>query len=90
MNVISPTDKVYSRKTQIPPSMYPLAAWDITFDGKVSLADLVFLARSYGARFGDVGWNIYADLDNNGVVGLTDLVMLAGHYGVSVPQWPIL
>jgi branched-chain amino acid transport system substrate-binding protein len=89
MNVISPTDKVYSRKTQIPPAMYALAAWDIDFNGKVSLSDLVVLANAYGSKFGQGGWNIYADLDNSGTIGLTDLVMLAGHYGLTVPQWPL-
>jgi hypothetical protein len=88
MNVISPTDKVYSRKTQIPPAMYALAAWDIDFNGKVSLSDLVVLANAYGSKFGQPGWNIYADLDNSGTIGLTDLVMLASHYGLT-SQWPL-
>jgi hypothetical protein len=89
MNVISPVDKVYSKRTVIPPSMYSLAAWDIDFNGKVSLSDLVKLAHAYGSKFGDVNWNIYADIDNNAIVGLSDLVALATHYGQSVPQWPI-
>jgi branched-chain amino acid transport system substrate-binding protein len=89
MNAVDPIDQVYSRKTMIPPSMYSLAAWDINFDGKVSLADLVALAHAYGSKFGNVNWNISADLDINGAVSLSDLVALATHYGLSAPLWPL-
>jgi branched-chain amino acid transport system substrate-binding protein len=90
MNVVSPTDQLYSRRTQIPPTMYPLAdAGDINLDGKVSLADLVSLAHSYGSKPGTAAWNSNADIDNNGIVGLSDLVQLASHYGQSAPQWPL-
>jgi hypothetical protein len=85
----NPLSLPYARKTQIPPSMYSLAAYDINLDGKVSLADLVALALAYGSKPGSVNWNIYADIDNNGAVGLSDLVALAGHFGQSAPQWPL-
>jgi hypothetical protein len=59
---------------------------DINYDGKVSLADLVELARAYGSRPGDPNWDPNADIDHNGVVGLADLVILAQHYGQTA-EW---
>jgi parallel beta-helix repeat protein len=58
---------------------------DINRDSQVSLADLVLLARAYGARSTDSNWNLNADLDNDGKIGLTDLVVLAQHYGQHSP-----
>jgi ABC-type branched-subunit amino acid transport system substrate-binding protein len=96
MNVVSPINLVgslaalpYARKTQIPPTMYPLAPYDINIDGKVSLSDLVLLAKSYNTKPGDALWNPDADLNSDGKISLTDLVSLANHYGQSSPQWPL-
>jgi parallel beta-helix repeat protein len=58
---------------------------DVNGDGRVSLADLVFLAQAYGSRPGDPKWNPDADIDGNGVVGLNDLVILAQNYGRQSP-----
>jgi hypothetical protein len=55
--------------------------WDLNRDGKVSLADLVTLARAYGSRPGDPNWNPECDLAPNNVINLSDLVTLALHYG---------
>jgi parallel beta-helix repeat protein len=59
---------------------YPILG-DINFDGKVSLADLVLLAKAYSSKPTDSNWNANADIDGNGIVGLSDLVILAQHYG---------
>jgi parallel beta-helix repeat protein len=64
----------------------PLAlVGDVNGDGKVGLADLVFLAQAYSSRPGDPNWNPNADIDGNGVVGLYDLVILAQNYGRTYP-----
>jgi hypothetical protein len=59
----------------------PYKSVDVNEDGKVSLVDLVILAKAYGSKEGDVNWDSRCDIDNNGVVGLSDLVMLAKGYG---------
>jgi hypothetical protein len=59
----------------------PYKSVDINGDGKVSLIDLVFLAKAYSSKEGDANWDSRCDIDNNGVVGLSDLVMLAKGYG---------
>ena len=99
MNVVSPTNLVnstgsyyfsYSRRTEIPPTMYPLAdEGDLNLDGKINLADLVILAHAYGSKPGDPNWNPAADINDVGQVNLADLVTLATHYGQSAPQWPL-
>jgi len=58
---------------------------DVDGNFKVQLADLVILAKAYGSRPGDTGWNSNADIDGNSVVGLSDLVILANHYGQQFP-----
>ena len=54
---------------------------DVNGDFKVSLGDLVILAKAYGSKPGNPNWNSTADIDGNGVVGLSDLVILASNYG---------
>jgi hypothetical protein len=58
---------------------------DINFDGKVSVADLVLLAKAYGSKPGDSNWNPNADIEGDGRVSLQDLVILAIHYGEHYP-----
>jgi hypothetical protein len=59
---------------------------DINADGKVSLADLVLLAKAYGSRPGDSNWNPYADIAEPwGVIGLTDLVTVGFYYDHHFP-----
>jgi outer membrane protein assembly factor BamB len=58
---------------------------DLDGDFTVGLTDLVILARTYGSRPTDPGWNPNADIDGNSVVGLSDLVILAQHYGQRYP-----
>jgi parallel beta-helix repeat protein len=54
---------------------------DLNGDFRVSLADLIILARCYSSRPGDPNWNPNADVEGNDAVGLSDLVILARHYG---------
>jgi parallel beta-helix repeat protein len=59
---------------------------DVNYDGKVSLQDLVILAKAYGSKPGDPNWNPDADIVPPwGIIGLTDLVALALHYGQHNP-----
>jgi hypothetical protein len=56
--------------------------WDINRDGKVSLADLVLLAKAYGSHPGAPNWNPdCAFVAPYNVIDLSDLVTLAMHYG---------
>jgi serine protease AprX len=54
---------------------------DLNGDFKVTLVDLVVLAKAYSSRQGDSNWNSNADFNSNGVVDLVDLVTLAANYG---------
>jgi hypothetical protein len=54
---------------------------DVNLDGKVSLSDLVLLAKAYGSKPGNPTWNPACDFQGNGVIGLGDLVILAANYG---------
>ena len=58
---------------------------DLNGDFKVTLADLVLLAKAYGSVPGDVKWNPNADINGNDVADLADLVILAQHYGQHYP-----
>lgn len=58
---------------------------DLDGDFKVSLSDLVILAKPYGSNPGDIKWNPNADIDDDSVVGRSDLAILAQHYGEHYP-----
>jgi parallel beta-helix repeat protein len=67
---------------------------DLNGDFKVSLVDLVILARAYGAHCADyhyqgepasLNWNPNADVNDDGIVNLADLVIMAIHYGQHFP-----
>jgi hypothetical protein len=89
MNVVDPINQLYSRKTQIPPYMYPLARWDLNLDGRVDMADVNIVAKAMGSRPGDAKWNLEADVDCDGAVSQTDLVEVATNFGKTAPQWPL-
>jgi parallel beta-helix repeat protein len=69
------------------PLMKPsyLTPGDLNNDGKVSLQDLVVLAKAYGSKPGDPTWNPKADMDGNNIVDQSDLAILAIHYGQQNP-----
>ena len=56
-------------------------AGDLDGNLAVQLVDLVILAKAYGSRPGEPGWNPNADLDDNGNIALTDLIILTKNYG---------
>jgi hypothetical protein len=58
-----------------------MVSGDLNGDGKVGLQDLTLLAMAYGAKPGDLKWNLRADIDGTGIVGLSDLTWLASSYG---------
>jgi hypothetical protein len=58
---------------------------DLNGDFRVSLSDLVILAKPYGSNPSDTKWNPNADIDGDGVIGRPDLVILAQNYGEHYP-----
>ncbi len=59
---------------------------DVDCNGKVSLQDLILLAKTYGSHPTDANWNGNADFgEPYNRIGLTDLVTLAMHYGQGYP-----
>lgn len=89
MNVVTPIDQSYSRKTLIPTAMYSLAPWDLNYDGKVNMADVGTAAKSFGTSPGDARWNMEADTNVDGKVDMKDIGAVAKHFGQSAPTWPL-
>ena len=58
--------------------------FDLSTDGVVDIADLVFVA----ARFGETGVGIAADVNRDGTVDIVDLVLVATHFGETVVAAP--
>jgi minor extracellular serine protease Vpr len=59
--------------------------WDIDGNKRVDLGDMVILARAYGSKIGDKGYDNAADLNGDGRVDDADLQILRQHYGVVYP-----
>jgi ABC-type branched-subunit amino acid transport system substrate-binding protein len=78
INVVSPTDQLYSRKTQIPPYMYPLSLRDINLDGRVDIQDIAIVGRAMGTKPGEANWNMEADANLDGKVDYRDLYIVEG------------
>lgn len=55
---------------------------DINGDNLIELADLGYLAASYGASAGTPGFNANCDFNDDDVIELTDLGWLASNYGL--------
>jgi branched-chain amino acid transport system substrate-binding protein len=89
MNVVSPIDKPYSKKTKIPTWMYELADVDIDFNGVVDIFDIVQLALAFGSKPGDPNWNVEADINLDGTIDIFDIVQIALKFGSQAPQWPL-
>jgi hypothetical protein len=53
---------------------------DVNADGQVNIIDLNIVARAFGSKLGDQGWNPIADLDNNGVINIIDIARVAKEY----------
>jgi hypothetical protein len=96
MNVVSPlllvpdnTNPSYSRKTQIPPNMYPLATWDINFDGKIDMKDIATTASAFGSTPGQPRYNLEADINTDGKIDMKDVGGVAKHFGQMQNEWPM-
>jgi len=61
---------------------------DLNGDFRVSLQDLVILAKAYGSKPGDPNWNPNADITGDNTVGPSDLAILANHFGQPNPTIP--
>jgi len=59
--------------------------WDIDGNKRVDLGDMVILARAYGSKIGDKGYDNAADLNGDGRVDDADLQILRQHYGDVYP-----
>jgi branched-chain amino acid transport system substrate-binding protein len=89
MEIVSPIDKTYSKKTQIPPWMYELAMWDLNFDGIIDIEDIYTAALAYGTIPGMPGWYLEADINGDAIVDIEDIYGIALNYGRTAPQWPL-
>jgi branched-chain amino acid transport system substrate-binding protein len=83
MEVISPVDKIYTKKWAIPPWMYSLTS-DVNYDGDVNILDISAAAVAFGSEPGDTRWNLEADLDGNSQVNIIDIAKIALDFGKSV------
>jgi hypothetical protein len=57
---------------------------DLNGDRAVNIMDISIVARAFGSKAGEPGWNATADLDMNGAVNIIDISMVAKDYGKSV------
>ncbi len=89
MQVVSPIDKPYSRKTLIPTWMYEFADVDLNFDGKVDIFDIVKVGLSFGSNAGEPTYDLEADVNADGTIDIFDCVSIALKFGNEAPQWPL-
>ena len=59
---------------------------DITYDGKVNLAELGPLNANFGKASGDSDWDPTADIDGDGAVNLAELGPLNREFGRELPS----
>ncbi|MDE0481204.1 MAG: leucine-rich repeat domain-containing protein [Candidatus Poribacteria bacterium] len=57
---------------------YP--AWDVNQDGRVSIVDLVLVAKDFGSN---APANLRTDVNRDGVINVQDLILVARHFGES-------
>ena len=57
---------------------YP--AWDVNQDGRVSIVDLVLVAKDFGSN---APTNLRTDVNRDGVINVQDLILVARHIGES-------
>ncbi len=57
---------------------YP--AWDVNQDGRVSIVDLVLVAKDFGSN---APANLRTDVNRDGVINVQDLILVARHFGDS-------
>ena len=83
MEVVSPMDKVYSKKWNIPPWMYPLIE-DINYDGKVDMRDVGGAARAFGSYPGHERWEKEADINHDDEIDMRDIGGIARKFGETI------
>ena len=69
------------------PLIYPYAFVpkpDVNDDGIINIKDLFTVARAFGTKPGDDGWNPIADVEMDEVIGIKDLYEIAKDYGKTV------
>jgi branched-chain amino acid transport system substrate-binding protein len=89
MTVVTPIDQSYSRKTLIPPQMYPYSTWDLNYDGKVNMADVGAAAKAFGTKPGDTRYNFEADTNVDGKIDMKDIGAVAKNFGKTQSPWPL-
>jgi hypothetical protein len=55
---------------------------DINGDGLVDVADLLWLATTFGTRTGDAGYRRPCDLNVDNAIDVSDVLMLARYWGM--------
>ena len=58
---------------------YP--AWDVNQDGRVSILDLILVAKDFGAG---TPANLRTDVNRDGVINIQDLIIVAQHFGETI------
>jgi len=56
---------------------------DVNADGIVNIVDISIVARSFGSRAGNPGYNPNADINSDGIVNILDISIAAKNYGKS-------
>jgi len=60
------------------------APWDLNWDLKVNIVDLVLVARAFGTTPGSPGWDPLADVNGDGHVDIADLTLVGTHFGQNI------
>lgn len=89
MEVVSPIDKPYSKKTRVPKWMYELADVDLDYNGKVDIKDIYIIATAFAATPTHPRWNIEADTNGDEIINIKDIFAIASAFGKAAPQWPL-
>ncbi len=55
--------------------------WDVNFDEKVDITDIVQVIAVYGTTPESPNWNQYCDVNKDEKVDITDISMVISHYG---------
>lgn len=88
-STLSPTD---SKGRFIPHMSYPLELvikeeppllGDLNYDGLVNIDDYFIFAQSFGAKRGDLSYNLLADFNLDGLIDNEDLKVLMSNFGKS-------
>jgi len=58
---------------------------DLNRDGKVDIEDFMIVARIYGCKPGDAGWNPDADVVTDGQINIFDVVRMTSMLGLYAP-----